>query len=526
MWRVPEELYISKGYWQPYTLGQELRRWSTSYGNRTALVSGKQHLSYEEVDTRADELAAGFFSLGIRPRDRVLVQLPNVAELVFACFALFRFGAIPVLTMPASRAADVDALCAHAKPVAYICPSRFHNMDYSGIAGGMKSKHAFLRHCISLDGEIEGSIPLADLYSKPKSDLPEPDFRETAVLLISGGTTGTPKLIPRRHTDYAYAARTCAERCHMDGDSVYLAVLPAAHNFPLCCPGILGTLGLGGKVVLSPTPSPDEAFQLIEREGVTHCALVPALLQLWLEAREWEVADLSSLKLIQAGGAPLAPDIAARVEPELGCRLQQVFGTAEGLICMTNPDDPLETLLRCQGKEICPDDELRFVDGSDNDVPEGAEGELLVRGPYTIQGYYCAPEVNRTAVTRDGYYRTGDMARRMPDGNIQVTGRVKDQINRAGEKIAPIEIENALRAHPEVLDTAVAGVPDPALGERICAWIISDKPELGLSDIRAFLQAQGMAAYKLPDEVQLIPTLPLTSVGKVDKRQLISALGA
>lgn len=516
-WTLPEELYTQKGYWLPYTLSQELERWATAYGDCTALVSGDSRLSYTMLSAEAEMYAAGFHSLGIAAGDRVLLQLPNVAELVLCLFGLSRIGAVPVLTMPASRDVDIVALCAKAEPVAYISATTFQGVDYRDIVRKLRATSPFLRHYISIDGGVPSSIPLHEIRMKGTVPAYGADYRDTALLLISGGTTGVPKLIPRRHTDYAYVARACAARCGMRSNSVYLAVLPAAHNFPLCCPGILGTLSLGGRVVLSPSPAPDTAFTLIEKECVTHTALVPALLGLWLEARRWEAADLSGLELIQVGGAPLSHALARRVEPELGCRLQQVFGTAEGLICMTHPDAPLETILATQGTEICPDDEVRFVDAHGEDVAAGEVGELIVRGPYTIQGYYNAPETNAVAVTSDGYYRTGDLARRLPDGSIQVTGRVKDQINRAGEKIAPVEVEEAIRRLPDIQDVVVVGVPDEELGERICAWIITESQTLSLKIVREALQRNGVALHKLPDQLKETSLWPLTTVGKIDR---------
>ncbi len=512
-----EELYIQKGYWRPYSLAQELQLWAEQYGDAIAVVADKQRVTYSQLNIEASKYAAGFRSLGICSGDKVLVQLPNVLEFVLCCFGLFRLGAIPIFTMPASREVDINALCAKAKPVAYISPTMFQGTDYRPIAKTLKESHTFLQHVISLDGEIEGSIPLETLHSSESVEFMDPDFRDTALLLISGGTTGTPKLIPRRHTDYMYVARTCAERCKITSKSVYLTVLPSAHNFPLCCPGILGTLSQGGTVVMCPSPAPDTAFELIEKERVTHTALVPALLNFWLEARKWEKADLSSLELIQVGGSPVGKDVAERVEPELGCKLQQVFGTAEGLICMTHPDDTLETTLNSQGTEICEDDELRFVDVNGDDVPEGMDGELIVRGPYTIYGYYEEPEATATAITSEGFYKTGDIARRLSDGTIRVTGRAKEQINRAGEKIAPTEVEQAIRTIEGIQDVVVVGVEDKELGERICAWVIAELEEFTLQDVRAILLEGGMAPFKLPDQLKHTDSWPLTSVGKINK---------
>lgn len=521
MYIVPEEKYIAKGYWQPYSLGEELHRSAERHAERIAVVSGGRRVTYRELDRLVDEYAAGMIELGIRPGDRVLLQLPNRLEFVLAAFALFRFGGIPIMGLPASREADIAALCRLAEPVAYITTDKYGSTEYRSIVESLSHGHPYLKYLITDNGGIEGTIPLETLRKpNPVISWDPPRFTETAVLLLSGGTTGTPKLIPRRHTDYAYNARAASERCGLNEDSAYLVVLPVAHNFSLSSPGIIGTLINGGKVVLAESVGSDEAFELIEREKVTFTALVPALLNLWLEAREWEEADLSSLVFIEAGGAAVDPGMAARVEPVLGCKMVNVFGTAEGLICTTSLDDEESVICNTQGRPISPADEIRIVDADDRDVPRGEAGELIVRGPYTIQGYYRAPEANRHAVTEDGYYRTGDIARIVCGERIQVCGRIKEQINRAGEKIAPVEVETVLRTHPLITDAAVVGVKDDDLGERICAWIMTDGAEVSLAAVYAFFEASGVARFKYPDQLEQLDVWPVTSVGKVDKRKL------
>jgi yersiniabactin salicyl-AMP ligase len=513
--------YEEKGYWKPLTLGDHLKSWGDSYGNRIALVQEGRHMSYAELNRGAAELAAGFYDLGLQKGDRVLVQLPNNIEFVLSCFALFRLGAIPILSMPANRFSEIDAFCTLAEPVAYITTNRFLGFDYHDLAHGMMAKHASLKHLISDNGEMDGSLALNSLKRSFK-EMPDPHYRDPAVLLLSGGTSGTPKLIPRTHTHYAYNATASAAICKFSKNTVYLAVLPAAHNFPFACPGILGTLSVGGRVVLSQTTSCDEAFPLIEEERVTVTSLVPALVNFWLEARKWDESDLSSLSLLQVGGAPLSEALAAEIEPVLGCRLQQVFGMAEGLLCYTHSEDADEVVLTTQGRPLSEDDELRLVDEHGNDVPAGEEGELLVRGPYTIQGYYRAPEDNERSFTPDGYYRSGDIARLTPEGNIQVIGRVKDQINRAGEKISAAEVESHLCAHPDIKEVALVGLPDEELGERSCAFVESANRDLDLPTIHKYLQQRGLARYKMPDQLEIVEAWPLTNVGKINKRELIS----
>jgi 2,3-dihydroxybenzoate-AMP ligase len=348
-----------------------------------------------------------------------------------------------------------------------------------------------------------------------------------ALFLLSGGTTGLPKLIPRTHDDYAYNFRVSAEVCGFGPDTVYLVSLPISHNFPLSSPGIQGVFQVGGKVVLTSNPEPAEAFALIERERVTATALVPALAIRWLEAAEAYAAhgglpyDLSSLQLLQVGGARFNPEPASRVRPVLGCQLQQVFGMAEGLLNYTRPDDPEDLIVNTQGRPVSPADEIRIVDEDDRDVTPGEPGNLLTRGPYTLRGYYKAPEHNRRAFTNDGFYRTGDVVRRHPSGNLSVEGRDKDMINRGGEKISAEEVENLILGHPSVLNVAAVAMPDAVLGERTCAYVIL-KPGASLSfeELIEFLNQRQIARFKLPERLEPVDSFPLTSVGKVSKKDL------
>lgn len=511
--------YEDLGYWEPFTLGQQLRRWAEAYQDSVALVEDDARLTYKELDRKADELASGFYNMGIKKSDHVVVQLPNRISFVVACFALFRIGALPILALPVHRETELDGIFKLVKPVAYIIPDMFHGFDYRPMAEQMVHKHPSVRLVIT-DGVSESGIRLADI-GMPPVEMEPPSYRDTALLLLSGGTTGIPKLIPRTHADYAYNAKAAATRCELNQQSVYLAVLPVAHNFPLCCPGILGTLSAGGKVVMCHTTSCDEAFPLIEKEKVTITGLVPALVNLWLEVLGWDnSSDISSLEVLQVGGAMLEEDVAKRILPEMKCKLQQVFGMAEGLICCTSLDDPDPIIHSCQGRPISDDDEIRLVDEEGNEVPEGEFGELLVRGPYTISGYYRAPEQNRKAFTPDGFYRSGDRARITADGNIQIGGRIKEQINRAGEKIVPAEVESWLIAHPDIKDAVLIGLPDERLGERSCACVVTGGKKIGLADIHRFLQDKGVARYKMPDQIEFFDSWPLTSVGKINKARL------
>ncbi|MEV0295837.1 AMP-binding protein [Nocardia sp. NPDC050710] len=512
------ETYRAAGYWTGRPLGDLLRDTARRHPHRPALLDGANSHSYAQVDAEADRMAHGLLALGIAPGDRVVVQLPNVPEFLTVLFGLLRAGIIPVLTLPAHRRAEIEHLAALSEAVAYIVADRQGDFDYRELAATVRATVPTLRHVLVLgDPGV-----FTDLNSVPRDGtaLPEIDPSDIALMLVSGGTTGLPKLIARTHDDYVYNATASAEVCELTEDDVYLATLPAAHNFPLACPGILGTIGVGGALAFVTDPSPENAFAAIEQHRVTVTAVVPPLAQLWSAAVEWEEAELSSLRLLQVGGARLAEVNAREVGPALGSKLQQVFGMAEGLLNYTRLDDSDELICTTQGRPLSPADEVRVVDADGNDVEPGAEGELLTKGPYTIRGYYRASEHNARAFTPDGYYRSGDLVRRLPSGHLVVSGRIKDVINRGGENISCDELEEHLLAHPAVRHAAAVGLPDAALGEKVCAVLVVDGAMPSLAEIKTFLTERGLATYKLPDLLRQSDKLPITAVGKIDKKAL------
>ena len=513
--------YREAGLWTGETFGAFLAARAARFGSRTAVVGGGgERWSYAELDERASALAQGFAALGVAPGDRVVVQLPNIPAYVEVIFGLWRAGALPVFALPAHRRTEVEAFAAAAEATAIVTVERHAGFDHGALARDVAAAVPSVAHVV-VDGELDA------LRGPERRVLWEPRSGAVAFLQLSGGTTGTPKLIPRTHDDYLYSVRESAAICGLTEDSVYLCALPVAHNFPMSSPGILGVLHAGGTVVLAPSGDPRTAFELIARERVTVTALVPPLLLAWLEARASDPRDdLSSLALVQVGGAKLAPAAARRVGPVLGCRLQQVFGMAEGLVNYTRLDDDEELVVGSQGRPISPFDEVRVVDDVGVDVVDGALGHLLTRGPYTIRGYYGGADPG--SFTDEGYYRTGDVVRRLASGHLVVEGRAKDQINRGGEKIAPDEVEDHLLAHPSVHDAAVVGVPDGRLGERSCAVIVA-RPEHAApsaAELRRFLRERGVAAFKVPDRVEVVAAFPQTGVGKVSRRELRAALAA
>jgi non-ribosomal peptide synthetase component E (peptide arylation enzyme) len=314
--------------------------------------------------------------------------------------------------------------------------------------------------------------------------------------------------------------------CDIGQGDVLLTVLPIEHNLPLACPGLQGFLLSGGSVVLSTSTRARDVFALVERHRVTHIHVVPALLIRWLDDLSATDFNLSSLRVIQSGGQRLQPEVRSRAERLLPrCFIQENFGMAEGLLMFVRADDPAVVRRETCGRPMSPDDEALLVDEDDKEVAPGEVGELLVRGPYTLRGYYKAREHNRSAFTEDGFYRSGDLMRLHPSGNYVVEGRRKDLINRGGEKISAEEIENLILSHPSVLNVACVPYPDPVLGERMCACLVlKADAALDLGQLVAFLVRFGIAKFKLPERIEVLESLPLSDFGKVSKKALTAQL--
>ncbi|MFY9934418.1 MAG: AMP-binding protein [Streptosporangiaceae bacterium] len=542
----PDDLaraYAEAGWWRGQALGTEIAAVAGTRPDATALTDGATRISYASLLARADALATRLTDqLGLERGDRIVVQLPNCWEFAVLTLGCLRAGIVPVMALPAHRQHELAYLCQHSEARALAVPGVLRGFDHQEMAAGLRARSGTLRHVLVAGPDVRpGNTSLAALCAEPKPrtgeagaaanrarwDADPPAASGVAVFLLSGGTTGLPKLIARTHDDYAYNARASAGLCRLDTGTVYLVSLPASHNFPLACPGILGTWLSGGRVVMLASPEPAAVFAAVQTEGVTITAVVPAVAQRWLaHARANGAAPLSTLQVLQVGGARIADELARQVRPVLGATLQQVFGMAEGLLNYTRLDDPDEVICTTQGRPLSPGDEVRVVDADGNDLPDGVPGALLTRGPYTPRGYYRAAEQNARAFTPDGWYASGDVVRRRPDGNLVVEGRDKDMINRGGEKISAEEVENLLYRLPGVAQVAAVAAPDAELGERVCVFVV---PRTGtrvtLEEIRGSMAEAGVARFKWPERLEIAAELPVTKVGKLDKKALRDMLG-
>src|SRR5467141_17883 len=513
--------YREKGYWQDRSLAEEFAAGFNRFKEKIFLVDQNRQYTYGEIDRLTDNLALNLLELGLRPLDRVVPALPNCAEFVLLYFALQKIGAIPIAALVTHRYAEISQFAQLSGASTCVYPERQGDFEFEPMIQRIRGESRTLRYCIGLP-------MLQELIERPAT-LPQSKLAsfsvaptDPCIFQLSGGTTGIPKLIPRTHNDYAYNSKTAAPVCGVTLDSVLLLALPIAHNLPLACPGIQGYFFQGGKVVLCASTRPEEMLSLVEQHRVTHIKVVPALLIRLINEPSIKKFDLSSLKVIQSGGQRMQPEVRLKtLELIPGCFVQENFGMSEGMLFFVRRDDPQEVKLETCGRPICPDDEVRLVDDEGREVGPGEVGELICRGPYTLRGYYGVPEYNARAFTRDGFYCSGDLMRRHPSGNYVVEGRKKDLINRGGEKISAEEIDNLILSHPAVQNVACVPVPDPSLGERMCAGVVLRKGHLlNLESLVSFLKTKEIAKFKLPERLEIVDEFPVSTFGKVSKKAL------
>jgi 2,3-dihydroxybenzoate-AMP ligase len=520
--------YREKGYWRDRSLAQEFSEAFRRYADRTAFIDRGTTVTYAEVDRISDRLALNLLEEGLAPLDRVVVQLPNVIEFVYLYFALQKIGCIPIAALVTHRFLEASQFASLSGAAACVTPDRYGDFDFADMVGRVRKEAPSVRLAIVLGEAPPGFLALSELLRRePRGSVA--DLRRLkiepaspAIFQLSGGTTGIPKLIPRTHNDYAYNSKIAAAVCDVTADSVLLLALPIAHNLPLACPGLQGYLFNGGKVVLSASTRPEDLFALIQQHGVTHLKVVPALLIRLINDPAIGRYDLSSLRVIQSGGQRMQPEVRLRTKELIPTvTVQENFGMSEGMLFFVRLDDPEDVRLETCGRPLSPDDEVRLVDDEGREVAPGEVGELTCRGPYTLRGYFGVPEYNARQFTPDGFYRSGDLMRLHPSGNYVVEGRKKDLINRGGEKISAEEIENLILSHPSVQNIACVPMPDPVLGERMCAFVIVKKGcALTLDDLVSYLKGKEIAKYKLPERLEVLPDFPVSTFGKVSKKAL------
>ncbi|CAM3993079.1 2,3-dihydroxybenzoate-AMP ligase [Bordetella tumbae] len=522
--------YFSSGAWRAQTVGQVLRDTATRCGDRLALITDQGALTFAELDAQSERLGAALLDTGLSPGDRAIFQMGTTLETAVTLLACYKAGIIPICSLPQHRALEIGQLVRQSAARCYFVQADFGSFDLVGFAKEMMRSHGSLEHLIvargsagdaaSLQALIDG-MPLEQARARLAKD--QPGSEDVLAFQLSGGTTGIPKIIPRFHAEYLAHALACARMYEMEEDDRIIWALPLLHNAAqvyVLMPMIL----IGLSAVLMPRVDVPRMLELIEEHRVTRAISIGPIAPQLMAYENLARHDLSSLRLFTTMSA------ADRLEDHLKVRCSNLFGITEGLLLGTSHTASELVRHRTQGRSGCPEDEIRLLDpASERLVQAGEMGELCFRGPATIPGFFDAPEANAKAFTSDGFYRTGDMMTELVhDGKTYYAfqGRLRDNINRGGEKIGCEEVEALVSGHPAVSEARLVAMPDELYGEKGCIFIV---PRPGhnapsVEELLTYLVAQGLAKYKCPERVEEIEAFPVTKVGKLDKAALRKAI--
>jgi cyclohexanecarboxylate-CoA ligase len=480
-----------------------------------AVVDGSVRLTFEELSERVGSLAAELENLGVTPGRTVLVQLPNWWEALVAFHAVVRLGAIVNPVIPIYREAEISFIVGQTDPAAVIIPGRFRGVDYeqmvSRALGEARSDTAVVvvrpetaqdHRGIPFDGLLGGQ-PTPATSSRPAIG-----SGDITLLLYTSGTTAAPKGVLHSHDTLVYECRSIATVCGLGDDMSVFMPSPLTHITGFLY-GFLMPAMLGCPVALLDVWDPKRAVDVIEESGARFMAAATPFLKNLTEEYQ-RLGRPSALRYFACGGADVPPDLVRHAATVLGCYVSRVYGSSEFPTFTFGPREATE--YQRAETDGYPVGEVQF---RLDEVADGV-GELLVRGPELFHGYLDAG-LNDDAFTEDGFFRTGDLASVEDDGFIRIRGRKKDIIIRKGENISAREVEDHLYAHESVRDVAVIAMPDPERGERVCAVVVSDVPDLGLGDLTEHLARRGLAKQKWPEQIEFVTELPRTASGKVQK---------
>jgi 2,3-dihydroxybenzoate-AMP ligase len=525
--------YRAQGWWTGRTLPADLVAAARSHWPERALITPEREWTYAGLFTTAAGLARGLADKTVlKPGDPVMFQMGNVAETVVAYLGALLAGLRPVCTLPQHGHREITLLAEHVGARAIFVQGDFGRGQLPAQAEAARVSTG-IEEVIVFRGDPSGPghnfEELLDLDADTAfEDLPYRALNpeQIAVFQLSGGTTGLPKVAPRMHEEYAYNARAWADSRGWGTGDVVLYALPIMHNAGIGV-GLQPVLLSGATLLLSPSASTETVLGLIEAHAPTSFPLVPPAVAIRILEHELsKTTDFSSIAEFIVGGQKMPQEIVQRLRSELSIDVQQKFGMAEGMFLVTPSDAPDWIKHGTVGKPISPGDEVKLLaPGTENIVAPGTVGEFCARGPYTIRGYYRAQAHNAAAFTSDGFYRTGDLAQQHTVGDVtyySIEGRIKDVINRGAEKIHAEEVEDVMLRHPNISEAALVAMSDRILGEKACAYLViaPSTPAPGLAELGDFLLSEGLAKFKLPERVEIIAAMPLTNIGKIDKKQL------
>ena len=521
--------YEQKRWWLGMTISDVLDKNADLYPDKESLVGQGQRFTYAGLRDAADRMAYGLIKQGLIQGDRVMLQLPNWPEFILAHYALQKAGLVMVLLTVNHTAREISHLAELTEPRGWILPRSYRDTDYQPLIQAVTEKVRTLDKvitigetappgCIRFSDLTAGNIDMRKVRDALAQARPEPG--DVCYLLPTGGTTNLPKCAVRTHNDYLCNVEYKSRAWDINTTDTCLVATTVGHNLALLVT-ISGPIFHGAKIVLLDSTQPEDFFRAVAEEKVTCTGLVPTLISRFVAYEEMSKFDLSSLTRVYVGAANSPPELVNRVETRLGCRYVTAFGMVEGPCSQTRPTDPLDVRTETIGIPVCPYDDFctMFEDGSK--TPVGVEGELAARGPGVFSGYYRNPQTNQFAFTPDGYFRTGDLAIIDAKGRIRITGRIKDVINRGGEKISARDVEDIISAHPLVEYVAAVGMPDADLGEKVCAFVKSiGGARITYEDIVLQMKQSGVAKALIPACLELVDSIPLTGAGKADKKVL------
>ena len=512
--------YVEAGHWSPLSTSHFWDRNAASQPDKPALADGQAAYTWASGAAAVDAIAAGLIEAGV-PRDGVLlVQAPNSALLVLFRLACEKAGIVPAFLHTGFRRSEIESVSAKVDPVGAVvaadAKAELFSL-YRSLAPALN-----LRHLFTVEPNALGIPSIADLAGRRASmDFDARRIRayEMTGIVSSSGTTGPPKCIEYSCWPRLASSRVYIERLKITGRDVILTCIPfytggGDMQFHLA-PQV------GAEFIVLSKFAPEEVCRLIEQQRVTGAVMVPTMIARINGLPNLAGCDLSSLRWVVSGGGMLPYDVGARFEDSTGAKIIQGYGLMDyGALTSHGVDDPREARLRTSGR-LMPGTELRVLDEAGRPLPPGATGELCGRGPHCNGGYIGDPEGMRIA-WRDGFFHTGDLGRLTDDGFVVLEGRSKDIIIRGGQNISAPEVETILCRHPAVADAALVRMPDREMGERACAFVVLHAgARLSFDEVVGFMQRQEVAAYKIPERLEIVPEFPMTAAGnKVDKRAL------
>jgi 2,3-dihydroxybenzoate-AMP ligase len=522
--------YLERGVLTRETMASGFADIVRQFPDRTALSETDWSCTYTELDILTDKAASAFLRLGLTPLDRVLFQIPNTKELVICVLGCLKVGLIPICTLAAHRSHEIGYLGRHAGARAHIIKADDPRFDFVAFARDMRASTPSLTMTIVSKGLTDESDPAVNRLDRiiENEDAAEAKRRVAAIALdpfqvaffqLSGGTTGVPKIIPRFQNEYLYTIRTVIAFHKLDHYTVAFTPSPMMHNAPMACiwaPALYS----GGEVAACESPDAETVGRLLAARRPNWMLLPVPILN-----RLSEAGWLAKLDFSQAHGFSVTAGV-KRYSEMVGAPTWPLFGMTEGILCYCNAADPVEARLGTVGRPLSEFDEIKILrPDSEGEVASGELGELAIRGPCTTRGYFDADERNREAFTSDGFYRSGDLIRLRTIEHrkyLVFAGRLKDLVDRGGEKINCEEVERVAILHPAIGAIAIVGMPDRTYGERACAFVLlvpGAKP-ISVSELGAFLRDQGLAKFKWPERIEIVDELPLTASGKLSKPKL------